>query len=173
MAKSNKRVRSDSLLIPIPDWLHADAYVRRIGTHQGQIRLLEKDATEQVARIKAHLATKTAARQEKILLYQASLKAFARSHRDDLGKARSKKLNHGLVGWRKSTVMRLKKNTVDLIKQFFTPVRQKPLITIKESPDKNAIAKLTDEDLASIEARREEKDVFYVEPEIIEVAELK
>jgi phage host-nuclease inhibitor protein Gam len=172
MAQSKKRVRSDSLLIPIPDWGHADEYVRRMGSLQGQIRLLEDEATEQVARIKSHLKTSTAARQEKILLYQASLEAFAKSRREEFGKVRSRKLNHGIVGWRKSTVMRLKKNTLDLIREFFTPARQKPLITIKESPDKNAIAKLTDEDLAVIEARREEKDVFFVEPDVVEAAEL-
>lgn len=171
MARSKKRVRSDSLLISIPDWDRADGYVRRMGNLQAQIRLLEDEATEQVGRIKSHLKTRTTARQKEILLYQKSIEAFADSHREEFGKARSRKLNHGIVGWRKSTIMRLKKNTLDLIKELFTPARQKPLITVKESPDKNALAKLTDDDLAAIKARREEKDVFFVEPDVIEVAE--
>jgi len=166
MAKK-KREKSE-VLIPINDWGHADQQVRRIGVLQGQIEELGREAGEKIDEIKANLQAKVAPLQEKIDLHVASIQAFADSHKGEFGKARSRKGQFGVVGWRKSTSVSVKKNTLELIKKLFSGAKRKLCIIVKETVSKEALAKLTDEELASVGARRREKDVFFVEPDITE-----
>jgi len=162
---NKKRIRSDkSPLIPVPDWKHADISVLRVGELQGQIAQLEEDAKNHINNVKKDLADKVKSRQDKITLHLNGIEAFATSHRDDFENQKSRKLNFGSIGWRKSTSISVKKNTLVLIKLFFRIDLQKTCIRINESVDKDAMAKLTDEQLASVKARRIEKDVFFVEP---------
>jgi phage host-nuclease inhibitor protein Gam len=129
-----------------------------------QIKQAEETAKDDINEIKAELAEKVKPLQEEIKLKVRSLEAFAALHKNDFGKKRSRKLNFGILGWRKSTSISIKKNTLELIKQVFTNAKQKMCIRVKESVDKEALAKLTEEQLASVGARRKEKDVFFVEP---------
>jgi len=170
MAK--KRVKSDKpLLRPVPDWQHADDFVRRIGDLQMQINEAEHKAKDDIDEVKSELAEKTQPLQEQIELYYQSLEAFCATRKDDFGKNRSRKLNFGILGWRKSTSIKIKKNTLELIKQIFSKKKAAVYIRIKESIDKEALAKLTDEKLAGVGARREEKDVFFVEPNLPEAVD--
>ena len=159
-----KRIKSDkTILRPVPDWQHADDFVRRIGDLTMQINGAEHKATDDINEIKAELAEKVKPRQETIKQYLRSLEVFATTHKDDFKKAKSRKLNFGILGWRTSTFIKIKKNTLERIKQVFSSAKAKVYIRVKEAVDKDALAKLTDEQLANIGARREEKDVFFVE----------
>jgi len=159
-----KRVKSDKpILKPVPSWQHADEFVRRIGDLQSQIDKAESKSQERINKIKAELATKVKPLQDEIALCTRSLEVFAVKHDEDFGNAKSRKLDFGLIGWRKSTSIRIKKNTLELIKQVFGKAKAAIYIRVKESVDKEALAKLTDEELASVGARRKPKDVFFVE----------
>jgi phage host-nuclease inhibitor protein Gam len=160
-----KRIKSDKpVLIPVLDWPFADEYIRQIGNLQMQIKQAEEAAKDDINEVKAELAKKVKPPQDKIKLYVRSLEAFAALHKKDFGKKRSRKLSFGILGWRKSHPISIKKNTLERIKQVFTKAKQKMYIRVKESVDKEALAKLTEEQLASVGARRKEKDVFFVEP---------
>lgn len=160
-----KRVKSVKLpLLPVPDFKHADLSIRRIGQLQGKIAQFEEDTKETINKAKKDLADKVKPLQEKITQHYESLEAFATTHRAEFKKQKSRKLNFGVLGWRKSTKIKTTKNTLGLIKEFLTKTMQKSCIRVKESVDKDALAKLTDEQLASVKARRDEKDVFFVEP---------
>lgn len=162
---NKKRVKSvKSPLLPIPDWKHADLSVRRIGELQGQIAKLEVDTSNSINKLKEELAAKVKPLQGKITLHFDSLEAFATTHREYLKSQKSRKLNFGIIGWRFSSSIKPSKKTLELIKQVFLPALQKSCIIIKESVSRDALAKLTDEQLADIKARRDEKDVFFVEP---------
>ena len=122
--KKPERVRSVSLL-PIPDWGHADACVKRIGTLQAQIAEAELEADEKIAAIKAALQEDTREKFDAIDLNLRSLEAFAEKHPDDFGKARSKKLAFGSLGWRKSTSIKISaKKTLELLKEFPAHIRK-------------------------------------------------
>lgn len=170
MAK--KREKSDKVvLVPIPDWGHADLQVQRIGVLQSQIDLLEIAAGELIDKVKGDLQRQVKPLQEKIALHVASIEAFAEANKKEFSVARSRKMQFGTVGWRKSTSILTKKNTLDLIKELFNSAKRKLCVSVKETVSKESLAKLTDEELASVGARREEKDVFYVEPDIIEAVQ--
>jgi len=160
------RVKSDKpVLLPVPDWKHADEMIARIGDFQMQIIQAEHKASDDIKEVKADLAENVKDLQGKVKLYVQSLDAFCTTHQADFGKQRSRKLNFGILGWRKSTSVKTKKTTLELIKKVFSRARAAACIRVKESVDKEVLARLTDEQLASVAARREVKDVFFVEPD--------
>lgn len=171
MAK-NKRVKSDNpLLIPVPNWEEADELVRRVGDLQLQIQDEGATAKSDIDEIKAGLAIAVKPLQEKIDLHIKSLEAFATNNKKDFGRARSKKLNFGVLGWRYSASISIKKETLELIKKILPAAKRNACINTKETVNKTAMAKLTDGLLAKLRARRVEKDVFFVEPEIPEAVD--
>ena len=171
MAKT-KRLKSGKMgVVIVKNWEQIDAMVESLGSLRRKIDKAESDAQEEIDRIKAKLAKDIKTDQAGIYMRVESIKAFAAAWRKyDFGAKQTKKLNHGTIGWRKSTVISIKKTTVALIKQVFGR-SAKQYIHVKEMPDKEAMAKLTDEQLAAVGARRKHKDVFFVEPDIVEAAD--
>ena len=172
MAKKKREKSDSSLLIPISNWAHADLQVHRVGTLQSQIEKLQIKAGEKIDKIKGELQAAVESLQKDIQLHVDSIEVFAGAHKEDFGTARSKKGQFGMVGWRKSSSIITKKNTLELVKEMLPPAKRKACIIIKESVSKEALGnQLTDEELASVGARRKEKDVFYVEPDLAEAVQ--
>jgi phage host-nuclease inhibitor protein Gam len=170
--KKNNRVKAEApLLLPVGDWVHADQMIRRIGSLQRRIEERQNKADERIDKIKHACGKSIRPLQETIELNVLSLQAFAESRQAEFGKVRSKKLDFGILGWRKSTAIRIGDRTKDLIKEFFTGNKLKQTISIKETVSKEGLAKLTDEELARVEARRDIKDDFYVEPDRLLIGE--
>lgn len=167
-----KRVKSDDIpLLKVDSWRHADQLIHDIGDCEAEIRQAEDNARKKIESIKAELAVKTQPLQDMAARHTRNLEAFAITHKNDFEKQKSKKLNFGTLGWRKSTSIRVKKITLEKINLVFSKAFAASLIRVKESVDKDALAKLTDEELASVGARRDSKDVFFVEPDLTKAAE--
>lgn len=165
MAKSTKRVKSDKPpIIPIADWAEADRLLRAMGELHISNTKDTDSAKLRTDNIKASLAQAVNSRKVEIDQIQRSLEAFAANHQAEFKGQRSRKLNFGLIGWRKSTSISVTKNTLDLVKQVFSKAKAQTFIIIKESVSKDALAKLTDEQLASVGAKRKSKDAFFAEP---------
>jgi len=116
MAK-NKRVKSDLNLVEIKGWPHADNLLRDIGELQGQIAQSESNANLKIDAIKEALADDVKKRLELIDLYTKSLEAFAVNNKNDFSGKRSRALNFGILGWRKSSSIVVGKRTMGLIKE--------------------------------------------------------
>jgi len=167
-----RRVKSDKPVIEhVANWDKADEYVRQVGDLQVQITQAEATFKDDIDELKADLAEKVKPLQERIKLYTRSLETFAVLHRGDFKNKQSKKVNFGILGWRKSTFIKVRKNTLGKIKAVFSRAMAAACIRVKESVDKEALARLKDEQLASIGARREEKEVFFVEPALPEAVD--
>jgi len=170
----SKRVKSaEPAILPIYCWEDADTMVSDIAAAQIQIQKAEQRASDAIKLIKIRLADTCKPFQEEIKIDCLSLDAFAVAHRTDFGNLRSRKLNFGTIGWRKSTSISTKKTTLDKIKEVFSAAKAKILIHVKETPNKEALAKLTDEELASVGARRKVTDDFFVEPDLTKAADYK
>lgn len=163
------RVRSDRQLTKI-NWAGADYVVQRIGALQRDIENAEATAQKKIDAIKADLAEAVAPAQGAIKDYTESLEAWAMLHLADFEGKQSRQLNHGQLGWRRSTLITIDKDAIDLIKIAFGK-KAKEYLHIKETPDKEALARLTDDELKSVGARRKHKDVFFVEPEKVEAVD--
>lgn len=167
-----KRIKSDDIpLLKVNNWWHADQLIRDIGNCEAGIQEAEDRARKKIESIKAELAVKAKPVQDMITRRIRSLEAFAVIHKNDFEKQKSKKLNFGILGWRKSTSIRVKKATLELIRQVFSKAKAALYIHTKESVNKEALAKLTEEQLASVGARRDSKEVFFVEPDLTKAAE--
>lgn len=162
MAKRIKK--TDFLLLPIHNWQEADELIKRLGDLTNQIAAVEASAKEQIDKIKADLIEVVKPLEDSIILHTQSLEAYAAAHQDDFGKQKSRKLNFGTLGWRASSEIIIGKRTIENIKAVFATTYKKYL-RIKETVNKVALKQLTDEQLADIEARREDKEVFFVEPD--------
>jgi phage host-nuclease inhibitor protein Gam len=165
-----KRIKSDKQTLPVRDWTQADDFLRQIGDIQLKIKKHEIKANETINAARAELTKTTGPLVEKIIVLTDSLESFAANHTDDFGKAQSRKLTFGQLGWRKSTVVLIKKTTLGLLHKVFKG-NAPAFLRFKEDVDKEALQSLTDEQLASVDARRKNKEPFFVEPDLTLIAD--
>lgn len=163
-----KRLKSKTNLIEIPDFKHADRTLLKLGEIQMQIESIKAAAADDVNEIKLRAADKIEPLQTKTKVYLESLEAFAVANKDSFGKSRSKKLYFGKLGWRKSTSISITKKTLELIKEIYRGAKLSSLVRVKQTPDKDALAKLTDDELAGVKAKRKVTDDFFAEPALPE-----
>lgn len=165
--KKKQRIKSTDDLIPIADWPTADRLVRQIGLLQNDIAKEELLCAERIDAAKRDLQTATLPKHASLDRLVKSLEAFCRAERDAFGGQQSRRLQFGAVGFRRSAAIRIKKTTLDLVKSVFGRTAAKYL-HIKEQVNKEALAKLPTDQLDQLDARRETKETFYVEPDKIE-----
>ena len=165
MTQNHHRLKSkDQAVINISGWPAADQLLCELGEIQMKITAAEHEAADDVKEIKLELEGKVNPLQDRRDYVVKSLEEFALGHTKDFGESRSRKLNFGILGWRLSSAIEIAGTTLERIKQFFSSSKQKECIRIKESVDKEALAKFTDDELATVKARRKTRDAFFVEP---------
>jgi len=162
-----KRIKSTNPQIPITDWAAADEVLKQIGDLTMAITQAEHIAKDAIDEAKADLAEVVKPLNEKIGNEIERLEAFAAARTEDFGSDRSRKLNFGILGWRKSTSIAVKKDTLELIREVFGK-KSDIYIRTKQEVDKTALAKLTDEELKGVGARRKVTDDFFAEPALPE-----
>jgi len=172
MAKRTRRVKLPKGVLTVGSWEKADDYIREIGDLQLLIKAAEEKANDDINETRAELAGTVKPCQEAIKLYARSLEAFATANKGDFKNSQSRKLNFGCLGWRKSkAAISVKKTTLDLIKKVFSKARAAGFIHTKETVDKEALARLTDGQLAKVGATRKHKEVFFVDPDLPEAVD--
>lgn len=118
-------------------------------------------AAKAVERINTVLAEKTKYARSNRLLVAAALEKMIKEHEDLLGKKRSRKFNNALIGFKQSTCIQINKDTVKLIEKIFKNKSSQYLHIIK-NPDKNALRKLSDQQLNKIHANKIVSDRFFI-----------
>lgn len=161
---STNRRRSERTLIPIDGWTAADHRLRCISELQRQIAEQTAQANRAIEHVKEALASAVGEIDEQIWLEVESLQAFAVQQKKDFGESRSRKLDFGTLGWRKSTKIVTGKATLGLIKTRLPATLREQCIITKEQVSKDGLARLTDGQLGEVGARRRITDVFFAEP---------
>ena len=173
MAKKRRVKSGNKALVTFNSWDEVNDCVRKIGDMQLEIQKAEANAKATIDEAKAVLAIAVKPLQDDIKLCVNGIEAFAACHKKDfVGRRKSKDLYYGQIGWRKSFSISIKKTTLELLKIVFGKKKAAGYIRTKETVDKNALALLTDEELASVDAQREYKEVFFVEPFMPEAVDL-
>jgi len=169
-----QRIKPQNSTPVIRTWQQADEAVRKVGDLQCRIKSIDAVYKSNLDIIKAEHAGQVAEIRETMDRLVRGLKEFALANEGDgeFKNKRSCKLNFGTIGWRKSTKISISKKTLELIKSICKKSEIIRLVRTKETVDKTALAKLTDEELARVRARRKVTDEFYVEPLIPEAADL-
>ena len=173
MPKKSNRVKSgNTRKFIVANWVAAQENVRRIGDLQCHIRIAEAEAKVKLDKITAALQRDTAPAHDEISRRVEGIEAFAKPYLKTSKKTRSRKTPYGVFGWRKSppAISLSTKHTLGLLTEVLKK-KAKQFINVKETPDKKAMLKLTDEELAAVKARRVLKDEFFVEPTIPEAVD--
>ncbi len=125
-----------------------------------------------VDRMKALSKERLAAKIAEGAAIEAALATFAETRKEELfGKARSRELSFGIIGWRRSTEIKAKtKSTLgrvlERVKELMTGEKDDPFaaaVRVKEELNRDVMRDWPDERLEAVEARRVKKDVFYYE----------
>ena len=140
--------------------------LRDIGLAEKELESIDSDANKRIAEIKTDTATKGEALRSRIQDLSAKIAAFAEYNKADLFKDnKSVELSFGKFGWRKTTKISVKKNTLELLRKM----KLIKCIRVKEEPDKIAMAELDDETLMQVDAVRKVCDDFFCEADTEEV----
>jgi phage host-nuclease inhibitor protein Gam len=138
----------------------ADEVLMQIGSLTLDLEAIDAEADTQITRIKDKAATDGKSIRQKIDELSQMLGAFSEYNKADLFRDRkSVDLTFGVFGYRKSTSIHVKKSTLEILKEK----GMTEYIRVKEEPNKEAMAAMSDESLATVDAKRIEKDDFFCE----------
>lgn len=140
--------------------------LKEIGLAEKELSAIDAKAAKEIAEIKTKAAKDGEKFRKEIAETSAKISAYAEYNKDDLFKdKKSVELSFGIFGYRKSTKVSVKKSTLELLKKLgFTGC-----VRLKEEPDKEAMANLTDEQLTSVDACRKVTNDFFCEANLEEV----
>lgn len=164
-----KRIKRKDDTYTILNFHQADTHLKELATLQRELEALEANADRMINHVKDDLKKQSRPLSEKIQKHVRSLEAFCAEHRDAFGKSQSKRMLFGVLGWRRSTRISVKKSTLQKIKAMLSPAKR--YIHVKETPNKDVLDKLTDEQLKQVDARRVRREAFYAEPDMTKIEE--
>ena len=147
----------------------ADETLHRIADLRAKLKQIEAEAEIKVNKIKEETAQAAEPYLKEIEALEKSLAVYSEYNREELFKGKkSVELTFGLFGFRQSTSISVKKETLPLLKEYgFTDA-----IKIKETVNKEAMREWSDEKLAMVKAKRVVKDAFWYEVKENEIAEV-
>lgn len=85
------------------DWGEANLALAEIGDIQRNINIITTEAEQHIASIRTQMDVQLAPFNKRRKAVEASLEQFAIHNKADFGKARSRRLVFGVIGWRKGT----------------------------------------------------------------------
>jgi phage host-nuclease inhibitor protein Gam len=144
----------------------ANLTLKEIGLLERELEAIDGEAHRQIAEIKTAAVKAGGPARKRVADLSALLGAYAEYNRADLFRDRKTvQVSFGVFGYRKSTVITVKKATLDLLEQLGL----EKYVRVKKEPDKEAMAALDDEALAQVDAVRKVKDDFFCEADKEEI----
>jgi phage host-nuclease inhibitor protein Gam len=138
----------------------ADLILKEIGIAERELEAIDASAQQKIADIKEKAVKEGEELRNKIAELSSLLGAYAEYNKDEFFKdKKTVELTFGCFGYRKSTSITIKKTTLELLKKL----KMFQYIRIKEEPDKEKMADLEDEALATVDAVRKVKNEFFCE----------
>lgn len=147
----------------LESWQEVDAALRTIGENHRDLAAIENVMNERIAVAKADAEAKGRPIKEQIALFEQALREFAMLHRADMGKAKSKALTFGKVGFRQSTKLTLPRGAEKvkaIIAELLRRGMKECVIYPEPKVDKDALKKYSASEIAEIGAKLEVEDVF-------------
>lgn len=162
------RVRVDDSVPALTSWDEVDQMLAIIGDNQRTIEGIEHAMQEAIDNEKAAAAIKAQPFIDNNARLERQIKDFAEAHRDDLDGKKTKVLNFGSVGFRKSTKITLPRAAAKLEEVIRQLVARGMGDCVKQPPakvDKDALRKYPANDIVSVGAAVQVDDVFWYEPD--------
>jgi len=139
----------------------ANAALSEIGKLILQLESIDGDADQKIGEIRDEAASKGEKLRDRIEELDNALALFGEYNKAELFKdKKSLELSYGLIGFRQSSKISIKKTTLEKIKAVFP---DKGGIRIKEEVDKEALKDWTAPELAAVDAKKVVEDTFFRE----------
>ena len=162
-----KREKPQAVIAPIRDIQDADNALREIAEINRAAEAANHALNEDIDHMKQEVQEAIGPLLERKEMLGAGLANFAELSKEDMFKDRkSRELDFGTIGYRKSTSLAVVKKICSTWKEVLGKLRQydfKEAIRVKEEPDKEIMAEWPKERLELVGVQRVEKDEFYYE----------
>lgn len=160
---ARKRIET---LVELKSWGDVDAALRRIAECGRDVELINVDMQAAIDRAKEAAAAQVKPLAAEIKELEAQITLYTEAHREDMGKSKSKVLNYGTVGYRKSTKIVLPRagaKLLELIRQLKARGMADCVVQPPESISKEALAKYPANDIVAVGASLDVQDTFWYE----------
>lgn len=162
-----KRAKPQQLIAPIGSLEDADKALAEIAEIDRIIEAANNRMNEDIDSLKKETQAIIAPHVERKEALGAGLYNFAELHKIDLfAKKKSRELDFGTIGYRKTSALELMKKISTSWKVVLERIKENKLleaVRIKEEVDKETMSKWPSERLELVGVKREEKDEFYYE----------
>lgn len=158
MAKTRSKPTTE--IKKITSLSEADHTLHKIADLRATIRQAEAEADIAVNAIKDKLKETCTPMLDEISSLEKSLAVYSEYNKEELFKDKKTiELTFGLFGFRKSTSISVKRDTIDLLKEHgFTDA-----IRLKETPNKEVLGEWSEDRLKLVHVTRRVKDGFWIE----------
>lgn len=152
--------------IRIPDaqllqsWDDVNQALREIGELEIKLASIEGEMNLKLNIVKETADTISAPHKARIAELGGAVKAYCEKARVDFGKAKTKKLTFGEVGWRRSRAISIKKGLEERIIQSLRALGMADCVVAKESINKNVLLTYPDTKIIEAGATVKNKDTF-------------
>jgi len=149
----------------LKSWAEVDAALREIAENELALDDIEAEMNRQIIGAKKVAEQDGKPHADRISKLERDIKEFVGDHRDELGKAKTKSLNYGSVGFRLSTSVSLPKSRekLDEIIRKIKARKLKDCIVTEEKVSKENLKKQGESVVLAVGAKWNQKDIFGYE----------
>jgi phage host-nuclease inhibitor protein Gam len=150
---------------PISDLAQANEALAEIAGIKREISEIELNMNAAIDQVKAEGEAAAAPLQARIKAIEGGLQAYAEFNKKSLfAERRSKDLDHGSIGYRKSSQIKPKtRHTWEMVLGLLKDMKFASAVRTKEEVNREELATWPNERLELVGARRVEKDAFWYE----------
>jgi phage host-nuclease inhibitor protein Gam len=146
----------------LKSWEEVDKALREIAENQIALQDIESEMQRQIIGVKKIAEQDSKRYNDRIAKVERDIKEFVEDHRDELGKAKTKALNFGEVGYRLSTsisIPKAKEKIADIIRKFKAR-GMNDCIIVKEDISRENLKKYGEDTVNAVGATWKQKDTF-------------
>lgn len=148
-------------------WDDVNQALATIGDNQRMVESFEAEMQEKIDAAKAEAEVKSRIYIEGTKRLEKQIRNFAEANRDDMDGKKTKTLNFGAVGFRKSTKITLPKapaKVAEIVKQLIARGMSDCVKQAEPKIDKEALRKYPTANIVAVGAGIKVDDVFWYEP---------
>lgn len=146
----------------IQNWEEADLVMKELTELELQQEIYENEMNQKISDIKLEYADKAEPDQKRMKELAKDLKKFVEFHRGDI-KGKSRQLNFGKVGYRKSTRITIPKKVMKTIVKLLERRGMDDCVNITKTVNRDMLKKYPDNAIQSLGCVKKEVDVFFYE----------
>lgn len=146
----------------LKNWKEVDGALKEIAQEQLALGEIEAELNRQIIGAKTVAEQESKPHADRIAKLERDIKDFVEENRGDLGKAKTKVLNFGEVGYRLSTSVSIPK-AKEKVEEIIRRLKSRQMmdcIIVEEKVSKDALKKYGEDTVNAVGASWKQKDVF-------------